>query len=118
MKYKDRPVGFVWHPAATPKGDHQFRAGQVVCWRHREFPKHTDGTTAGDRAGWIAEYEARVITCDGSTLCDVQVTKHISTEQGKEFDIDVEEEFVAFERDLTPINQESSDASDSSSSGQ
>ncbi len=90
-KTQDRPVGFIKHPAARPKIDSRIKKKSTVIWRHREYPLRSDGTTAGDRSGWITTYIATVLIRE-KLRPTVKVIKHVSApaEHGFEYNIGTE----------------------------
>lgn len=73
-----------------------------VVWTHREFPLHSDGTTAGDRGGWVVRYIAKVLKRD-KKICRVVVLKQESTGIERGFECDVHEHATAFLNDLELI---------------
>lgn len=87
-KHKAWPKDFIYMPGHAPKVDPGIKKGSAVTWRRREFPTHSDGTTAGDRAGWIATYQA-VVTKREKNFPELRITKQVSVEPGRVFDLDV-----------------------------
>lgn len=74
-------------------------AGDIVMWRHREFPDRPDGTTATDRAGWISMYRVKVLVMD-KDFPQVKVIEQVQIEPGRDYEFEVNKETMAMGYDL------------------
>lgn len=68
--------------------------GDIVMWRHREFPERPDGTTATDRAGWLSYYRAEVVEADDD-FAQVRVLEQVQIEPGREYEFEVNDKTQA-----------------------
>jgi len=78
------------------------KKNSCVAWNHRVFPVYSDGTTAGDRAGWKVSYIAKVLKRD-KRLCQLMILKQVSTGIDRAYDHGVHEGATALLNDLELI---------------